>query len=130
MTSKFYFMPNQQQCWNLIENNQDIELLYPDHMREKLDNPAYIKYMKSVLLPGEKYALLDDILYDYAITSFGRLINCKTQNQMFSQIALATKTSDIRISIRNTKTYMSKIFADQGWEFNLNEILKQHTNNI
>ena len=128
-SAKYSFYPSQQKCWELIENNLDIELLYPESMRQRLNNPSYIKYIESVLFDGEQYILLDNELYDYAITSLGRVINCKTKRSITSLFP-AAKNNDVRIDIRNKKILLSPIFKENRWEFNQQKILEQHIKNI
>jgi hypothetical protein len=124
--SKFRVIPSQSKCWWLIENGLDIDLLYPEHLRAKSDNPKYITYLESVLNNGEEYILLDDDLFDYALTSYGRVINCKTQNCKVSSIMRSVKDNGVRVEIRNKKILLRPIFKEQGWSFDPDKILKQY----
>jgi hypothetical protein len=121
--SKFHFIPDQELCWSLLEYNQDLSKLYPNHMCEGTDNPVYVKYIESVLYPGEQYTLLDNQLYDYAITSFGRIINCKTKNEV-GGFYLAERTNDIRINLRQSQLLLSKVFAENNWKFEFKKLTK------
>jgi len=124
-STKFAFYPSQDRAWHLIENGLDVELLYPEHMRQRLNNPNYIKYIESILMDGEQYILLDDNLYDYAITSLGRVVNCKTKRFILSLFPTA-KDNDVRVDIRNKKILLSPIFKENRWEFNPEQILEQY----
>ncbi len=124
--SKFQHIPSQTKAWFLIENNLDLELLYPEHLRTKSDNPNYIKYVESILMDGEEYILMDDDLYDYAITSYGRVINCHTKNQKVSTVMRSAKDNGVRVDIRNKKLLLRPLFKKHNWDFNPDKILEQY----
>jgi hypothetical protein len=116
---------NQDQTWWLIENNLPLDRLYPNKMNSKNIDNSYEKFIEPILQDGEQYALLTDNLEDYVITSYGRMFNCKTKNQVKS-LSSEAKLDDIRIDIRRHKVLLKPLFEEQGWSFNAKQILKQY----
>jgi len=119
-SSKFQVYLDGERFWELIENGKDVDDLYPDHFKTELVDVQYHEFMKDKLLPGEEYVLLDDIAYDYAITSFGRIFNCIYGTQVKVYFA----KDDVLLIIRTYKSKMSKEFAKHGWEFDLEKLKK------
>jgi hypothetical protein len=120
--SKFYFYVDSQAAWECLENGKDITTIYPDYFKEEITDTKYHNHMKSVVTPDEKYVLLEDKMYDYALTSLGRVINCIHGTQCFVYF----KKNNIVLNMRNSKLNLRQIFEEQGWEFNLQELLDNY----
>ena len=119
-SSKFQIYLDGERFWELLENGKNIDDLYPDHFKEEITDKQHHDFMSKQLLPGEKYVLLDDIAYDYAVTSFGRIFNCIYGTQVKVYFA----KDDVGIIIRTYKDKLSRVFAKYGWEFDLETLRK------
>ena len=119
-SNKFYFYFDPQKYWEYLETGKDVDELYPDHFKTDIVNVEYNKYMEQKLLPGEQYVLLDGMQHDYAITSFGRSFNCLYNTEIITFIG----KKDATLILRDKKIKLSKFFEEQGWEFDLNLVLK------
>ena len=117
-SSKFQVYLDGDKFWELLENGRDTDLLYPDHFKTEIVDEQYHEYMRGKLLEGEEYVLLDDVAYDYAITSFGRIFNCIYD----TQVKVYFSKEDALMIIRTYKTKMSKEFEKYGWDFDLETI--------
>lgn len=60
-----------EHAWNVIENDLDIDELYPDSLKDNSNVP------KGFLLEGERIHYYGGLWEDYAITSLGRIIGLK-----------------------------------------------------
>ena len=121
-SQKFQVYLDGDKFWELLENGQDTDSLYPDHFKTEITDSQYHEYMKSILVSGEEYVLLEGDGYDYAITSLGRVINCSYK----TQVAIYTSSIDAKIVVRTNKLKMSKVFEQYGWEFNIDTIKKNY----
>lgn len=119
-SSKFQIYLDGEKYWELLENGQDTDLIYPDHFKEEITDKHHHAFMATKLLPGEEYVLLDDIAYDYAVTSYGRIFNCIYGTQVKVYFA----KDDVGIIIRTYKDKLSRVFAKYGWEFDLEHLRK------
>lgn len=117
-SQKFQIYLDGNRFWELLENGKDIDDLYPDHFKPEITDKQHHDFMATKLLPGEEYVLLDDICYDYALTSFGRIFNCIYGTQVKVYFA----KDDAGVIIRTYKDKMSKMFTKQGWEFDLDKV--------
>jgi len=120
--TKFHFYVDSEAAWECIENGKAISSLYPDYFKPEIQDTKYHNHMKSILLPGEKYILLDDKMYDYAVTSYGRVINCIHGTQVFVYF----RKENVMITMRSTKQDMQSIFKKQKWNFNVEEIINNY----
>jgi nitrogen fixation protein len=120
--TKFQVYLDGDKFWELLENGKDTDDLYPDHFKTEIIDVQYSKYMESIIMPGEKYALLEGNGYDYAVTSLGRVVNCLYD----TQVAVYITTIDAKIVVREEKLKMSKVFMDNGWDFNMDTIKKNY----
>ena len=116
---------DNEDVWAAIENNIDIDTLYPDNFNTNDLTEQYIQYMDKIVINGEQYVLLHRDLFDYALTSFGRVINCSLKNEIGVDIAY----NDFILHMRENKIKMSKLFKQNNWDFDLEEILKIHKEN-
>jgi hypothetical protein len=124
-SGKFYVYLDSQKYWECLETGRSIDDLYPDHFKTEIVDIQYDNYLKSILLPGEEYVLLDDLSYDYAVTSFGRVINCHSKKT----VSVYISGEDAKTSIRNQKMKLSELFKNNGWKFDVNIIKKHYVKN-
>jgi len=121
-SKKFQIYLNGDKFWELMENGKNLDELYPDHFKTEIVDIQYHNYMESILMPGEEYVLLPDDAYDYAMTSFGRIINCIFGTQVYIYIS----NQDAKVIARTYKGKMSKLFEQQGWKFDIKEIMNNY----
>ncbi len=121
-SSKFQVYLDGEKFWELLENGKDTDDLYPDHFKTEIVDVQYHNHMKSVLMPGEEYILLPDEAYDYAITSYGRIINCLYGTQVYIYL----NKEDAKVIARTYKRKMSEIFKEQGWKFDIREVMNNY----
>jgi hypothetical protein len=117
-SSKFQIYLDGDKFWELLENGKDTNELYPDHFKSEITDKQHHAFMVPKLLPGEEYVLLDNIAYDYALTSFGRIFNCIYGTQVKTYFL----KDDVMVSIRTYKSKMSKMFAQYDWEFDYKKL--------
>ena len=117
-SGKFQIYLDGNRFWELMENGKDIDDLYPDHFKPEITDKQHHAFMATKLLSGEEYVLLDDIAYDYALTSYGRIFNCIYGTQVKVYFA----KGDVGVIIRTYKDKMSKMFAKHGWEFDYEKL--------
>ena len=120
--TKFHFYVDCEDAWTCLENGKPIDSLYPDHFKSETRDSQYHDYMKTILLPGEEYVLLDGEFYDYALTSFGRVVNCIFGTQFGTYF----KKNDVALFMRSGRIHLSKIFEEQGWKFDILELINNH----
>jgi hypothetical protein len=62
-------------------------------------------------------------MFDYALTSFGRVVNCIYGTQYFVYF----RKDNIMITIRNSRLALKTVFDEQGWDFNVTKLLDNYT---
>lgn len=121
--SKFYFYVDPKAAWECIESGKDVSTLYPEYFNEEITGAKHNAYMESILMPNEQYVLLEGTMFDYALTSFGRVVNCIYGTQYFVYF----RKDNIMITMRNSRLALKQVFNEQGWKFNVNELLDNYT---
>jgi len=121
--SKFYFYVDSQAAWECIESGKEVSTLYPEYFNEDLTNAKYNNHMESILMPNEQYVLLEDMMFDYALTSLGRVVNCIYGTQCFVYF----RKDNVMLTMRNSRLALKDVFDKQGWEFNVNNLLNNYT---
>ena len=121
--SKFYFYVDCEEAWTCIENGKDVSTLYPDYFNEELTDAKYDAHMQSILMANEQYVLLGDKMFDYALTSLGRVVNCIYGTQCYVYF----KKDNVMITMRNSRLALKQVFDEQGWAFNVADILDNYT---
>jgi hypothetical protein len=116
---------DNEDVWEAIENNINIDTLYPDNFNINDLTEQYLQYMDKIVVNGEQYVLLYEEHFDYALTSFGRVINCSLKKEIGVDIAY----NDCILHMRENKIKMSKLFKQNNWDFNFDEILRIHKEN-
>jgi hypothetical protein len=119
-SKRFVFYPDAELAWELIEMGKDIDALYPDSYKTENLLPDYAKSLTPLLLEDEKFAMLEGKYFDYAVTSFGRTFNVKTQKPVLVYFGM----KDIQLVLRGDKINLSEIFEENGWEYSIEEISK------
>jgi len=120
--SRYYFYVDCEDAWTCLENGKPIDSLYPDYFQSETRDNKYHDHMASIILPNEKYILLEDKFYDYALTSFGRVVNCVYGTQFGTYF----KKTDIALFMRGSRLHLSKAFKEQNWEFDMQKILDNY----
>jgi len=123
-STAFHCYLDQEKVWEYIVMGQyeKIDELYPPHFLIDEVEEQNIEKLKLVLYPNEKYSFEN---HDYAITSIGRVYNCKHNRFVTPKFF----KDDIMILIRNKKIDFSKYFETMGWEFDFDEILDRYKTN-
>jgi hypothetical protein len=116
---KFYVYLDIDQYTECIENNKSTDSLYPESWNVEATEIKFHEYMKSVLLEGEEYKLLNGKFYNYALTSFGRAFNVESGKSVRTYVL----NTDMYIFVRNKRENLSDAFAKFGWHFDYNTIL-------
>jgi hypothetical protein len=116
---KFYVYLDIDKYTECIENNKSIDSLYPESWNIETAEDKFHEYMKSVILEGEEYRLLNDKFYNYALTSFGRAFNVEAGKSVRTYVL----NTDMYIFVRNKRENLSNAFARFGWHFDYNTIL-------
>jgi hypothetical protein len=114
---------DSQAAWECIESGKEVSTLYPEYFNEDLTNAKYNNHMESILMPNEQYVLLEDMMFDYALTSLGRVINCIYGTQCFVYF----RKDNVMLTMRNSRLALKTVFDKQGWEFNVNNLLDNYT---
>lgn len=126
-SAKFKVYLDAEKAWEVIEYkamgyNRNIDELYPDAFQTETISKGYNNTITEILVPGEKYDLLQDQWFGYAITSYGRLISLR-HNKM---LGVYVKTKDITTDLRNKKVKFSEEFKKRGWNFNIQNIINNY----
>jgi hypothetical protein len=114
---------DSQAAWECIESGKEVSTLYPEYFNEDLTNAKYNNHMESILMPNEQYVLLEDMMFDYALTSLGRVVNCIYGTQCFVYF----RKDNVMLTMRNSRLALKDVFDKQGWEFNVNNLLNNYT---
>ena len=117
-------------AWLLIEQKAmgydvDFDSLYPEHFLTEITSVQNEEKIKSMILPGEEYYMLEGNCDNYCITSLGRIFNAKygTQNKIY------IAKNRITTNIRTTKIHFATEFMKMGWSFNIDEIKRRYDDN-
>ena len=121
----FFVYLDGEKYWEYLETGKDPDELYPEHFRVEVIIEKYNDYMNTIILPGEKYYLLEETGYDYAITSFGRVFNCKKQVQVRTYFA----KYEVVLFVRDTKIVAKKVFEKNKWSYNYDKIYNDFLSN-
>jgi hypothetical protein len=121
--SKFYFYVDPKAAWECIENGKDVSTLYPDYFNEEITGAKHSAHMESILMLNEQYMLLEGTMYDYALTSLGRVINCIYGTQCYVYF----RKDNVMITMRDSRLGIKEAFEGQGWHFSVNELLDNYT---
>ena len=118
---------NSEAAWEIIEYkamgyDKDIDVLYPEHFKIEQKHTDYKQFLDTLLLPKEQYHIFDDKLDNYILTSNGRIINAKTNTQVFVYF----KQHCIVCHIRNIKIDLTTEFMKYGWSFNIDDIRRTY----
>jgi hypothetical protein len=83
------------------------------------------KYLKSILLPDEKYKQLkgerDHVIY----TNKGRFINTRKYRQYKPTLT----TINVHIYVQRQKQNVPELFENNGWEFDIKQIFDNYKTN-
>lgn len=131
-SQQFQIYLDSQQAWDIIENksmgyDRDIDELYPPHFISENTSIQYEKKLNTILLKDEKYALLDDKCSGYAISSYGRIINCQFLKPKV--IIVYFSNSSLTITVRGIKLHLVTEFTKHGWEFDIDNIRRIYNEN-
>jgi hypothetical protein len=123
----FYTYLDGDKMWELIEqkvmgHDVNFDTLYPEHFITEITSVKNEENIQSMLLPGEQYHMFDGDCDNYAITSLGRIFNCKYGTQ--SKVYIAKDR--ITTNIRTTKVYFAAEFMKMGWPFNIDNIKRDY----
>lgn len=124
-SSAFFVYLDGEKYWEYLETGKDPDELYPEHFRVEVIIKQYSDYLDSVILPGEQYQLLEQTGYDYALTSYGRVFNCKKQVQIRTYFA----KNDVVLFIRDVKVVAKRIFKNNNWPFDYDKIYNDFATN-
>jgi len=127
-TSKaFSIYLDPDKAWEIIETGRNIDDLYPSHFKNEVTKATNEKILETILDEGEQYVLLEFTDWDYAITSYARIYNCK--NKRFIN-PMKTTDTNIFINIRQQSIDFKTIFQQQGWIFDMDVIKSRMFSNI
>ena len=113
----YYTDEDYFQAEYVIYNNLSHTLL--PNVPETLDTLDE-EFVKQVVYPGEKYVELTELgLEGYCLTSFGRVLNTVGKKQLTVRFS----TQRVYMYVRTEFIDIPQIFEDNGWTFNLIQIL-------
>ena len=98
-----------------VYNDLSLRDLYVSEIVEEF-NPELIK---EILKEGEEYVRLENELEHVVVTNLGRAINTTKPNQYQARFT----SNDLHIYAQRLKIPIQEIFEDNGWEFNVQNIL-------
>jgi hypothetical protein len=113
----FHIYLDSEDVWEYIEMGKNIDELYPEHLKEEVIAEKRQNQLQYILIENEQYAFFAD--GDYVITDLGRVYNCLHQRFLAPEILKA----DMYINVRYTKHRYSKLFKQNNWTFNFQDIL-------
>lgn len=98
-----------------------------------LNHPSYDKVMagidkskvNDILYEGEKYVWLEKELDDVIVTSLGRAVSI----DRLKQYSVKFSTNIVILYIREIKVDILKIFNEQDWDYDINQIRNNYKNN-
>jgi hypothetical protein len=122
---KFSFYLDSQKAWEYIETGKNLDDLYPDSFNVEKREIKYNSAIQELLVEKEQYVLLDGDWEDYAITSLGRVINCKHK----SIIQVYVAREEISVPVRGKKLHLSIEMNINGWKYNQKEVLQNYKKN-
>ena len=121
-TTKFQVYLNPDEAWECIEMGKNPDELYPESWNIKPNTTL----LEELLLDGEEFILLDDMLNGYAITNLWRMWSLERHNQViptFFQTCLQITLRSRRI---NFQKMVKKKFGIEGDLENLRDIYNQN----
>jgi hypothetical protein len=125
-STKFGIYLEAEDYWECVENNKSIDTLYPEGWDLDTAEEGYRKYMDSVVEEGEQYELLNmDKLYNYAITSYGRLFNVEKGRPLRTYML----KDNLFIFVRTIKKDVGELFELYGWDYNYDVIINRFKDN-
>ena len=80
-------------------------------------------FVEGILKPGEKYVYLRDNVHHMVVTSFGRIINAETSNQL----KLRVYKGSCRMIVKGTQIKLKEIFEENAWNYDWEEIKKVYS---
>jgi hypothetical protein len=110
---------DSEKVWEIIETGGDIDILYPESFKTEKIIIKYEKEVAAYMEEGEKFVLLEDYDYDYALTTHGRVYACKFQRFIKPSYI---RGDDVKIIIRNTNISMKELYKKIGWTYDFNFI--------
>jgi len=119
-----------EKAWEIIEYkamgyDRDIDELYPDEFITERNKQKYIDVINKLLIDNEEYTLLEDMCEGYALTSFGRVINCK-----YGSIVIIYFTNQaLSVSIRGVKIDFAGQFMKMGWLYDIDKVKRIYNEN-
>ena len=120
---QFQVYLDAEKAWELIEYkamgyDRDIDELYPEEFIIENNIQKYTDILNKILMPNEQYVFLDGLCEGYAITSFGRIINCRYGNI----VTIYFTKNRLSVSIRGTKIDFAAEFAKHGWHYDMDKV--------
>ena len=109
--------------WDYIEMGKDVDDLYPEYLKEEVIVEKRTELLHMILLPEEQHSFF--LNGDYVITDLGRVYNCLHRRFLSPEIY----KTDLYVNIRFHKHKFSKLFQDNGWNFDWQTIVDRYKTN-
>ena len=93
---------------NLIYNDLDITHRYDDSP----DN-SFVSFLDNIMVEDEIWSILPEVNYDYAITSFGRVISAKR----YKNLKITIYRNTAYFALRRVSYKISDMFLSRGWVY-------------
>ncbi len=100
-----------------LHNDLDLKELYEEEKVQNLDA------FKELLIQGEEIIPLFD---NYAITNYCRVFNVKLIRQLSPNFY---EDKNVSVCLHTKKQDIKKLFAEQGWDYNIPDIKKIYDKN-
>lgn len=120
---QFQVYLDAEKAWEVIEYkamgyDRTVDELYPKEFITENNIQKYADILNKLLIDNEQYVLLDGMCEGYALTSFGRVINCKYG----SIVIIYFSNQSLSVSIRGVKIDFAGQFMKMGWSYDIDTI--------